>query len=97
MTSFVAERKLLYSKKDSEARFEFAVRIGMPYIVDDGIGESASCCRIYFEGLDEQARTIFGMDSLQAVNLASDVEHLLEWLHKKYDIFWLTGEPYFDE
>jgi len=40
---------------------------------------------------------VYGMDSLQAVNMASNIDAVLERLGKKYDFYWSSGEPYFDD
>lgn len=98
----IAERKLLFSEKGNSKRVSFAVRISAPYIVRqeevkfsvDGI---VAGCHVELDGLNEPAFEVYGMDSLQAVNMASDIEPLLKRLSSKYDFFWLTGEPYFDE
>lgn len=42
-------------------------------------------CTIEFDGLDECGSDFYGMDSLQAINLASNIEPLIEKLSAKYD------------
>ena len=99
---YVAERKLLYSGKDAQDTKEFVVKISEPFVATkdnakfrvDGV---TSACHVEIEGLDEPGFDLFGMDSLQAINLASNIDPLLERLSDKYDFFWITGEPYFDE
>ena len=54
-------------------------------------------CRIEFDGLPEEPMEVFGADSLQAVHLASNIDSYIKILEKKYDIYWPTGERYFDE
>lgn len=54
-------------------------------------------CDVEIDGLDERKINYYGMDSLQAINLASDIDPLIKRLSAKYDFFWLTGEPYFEE
>ena len=102
MKNFIAERRLLYALKGSDIRKEFVIGICAPCPVDQSmvtypIGEGFSGCEVRLEGLDEEGEKIYGADSLQAVNMASNVEAFLKRLQEKYDLFWLTGEPYFDE
>lgn len=102
MPKFIAERKLLYSLKGSDIRKEFAVGICAPYPVEQSmvsypIGEGFAVCELRLDGLDEEGEKFFGADSLQAVNLASNVEAFLKRLQQRYDLFWLSGEPYFED
>ncbi len=97
---YIAERKLLYSKKDSSEQKEFSIRISKPFVVEKNmatspIKEGFVGCNIEIIGLDEEYPTVYGTDSLQAVNLASNMEPFLKRLQKKYDIFWADGNPYF--
>jgi hypothetical protein len=99
---FIAERKLLYSQKGSDLRRPFCIRIGLPYVVTDDmvgypVGEGVAGCAIRIEGLDRELPDVYGADSVQAVNIASNLEPFLNRLQKEYDIFWASGEPYFDE
>jgi hypothetical protein len=101
MKKFIAERKLLYSLKGSGVRKEFVIRLGAPYVVDEHmvgypVGKGFSGCHVEIEGLNETYSEVYGADSLQAVNLASNVEPFLKRLQKKYDLYWLSGEPYFE-
>ena len=99
---YVAERKLLCSDKGSQNRKEIVVKISEPFVATEGnvkfpVDGETSGCRVEIKGLDEPSFDLFGMDSLQAVNLASDIESLIERLSDKYDFCWITGEPYFDD
>ena len=101
MKTFIAERRLLYAPKGSGIRTEFVIGVSAPYPVEQSmlaypIGEGFAGCDVRLEGLDEEGERIYGADSLQAVNLASNVEAFLKRLQKKYDLFWLSGEPYFE-
>lgn len=100
--NYIAERKLLFSKKGSSARKEISLRISSPYIVKQGdvkfpVDGVIAGCDLEIDGLDERKISYYGMDSLQAINLASNIEPVIERLSDKYDFFWLSGEPYFDE
>ena len=99
---YVAERKLLFSEKNAQETKEIVVKISEPFVATennakfpgDGV---ASACHVEIDGLDESGFDLFGMDSLQAINLASNIDPLIERLSGKYDFFWITGEPYFDD
>ena len=102
MTTFIAERRLFFSPKGSDERAELVIRIGAPFVVEEGsvdfpVGDGISGCRVEFDGLSgEHCDTVYGADLLQALQLAADVEPTLERLRTKYDFFFPTGEPYFD-
>ena len=99
---YIAERKLLVSEKTSDTTREVIIKISEPFIATeenasfpvDGV---ASGCHVEIVGLEEPGFDMYGMDSLQAINLASNIEPLLERLSDKYNFFWITGEPYFEE
>jgi len=103
MTTFIAERRLLFSPKGGDERSELIIRIGAPFVVEEGsvdfpVSDSTSGCRVEFDGLAAgNLRTVYGADLLQALQLAADVEPTLERLRKKYDFYFPTGEPYFDK
>ena len=102
MEIYIAERKLQFSIKGSGVRQDFCIRIGRPYLVDtDKIDfpakEGFAGCSITVVGLDETHPDVYGADTVQAVNLASNLEAFLKRIQKKYDIYWPSGEPYFDE
>ena len=102
MSRYIAERHLWFSEKKSGVRKKLLVGVGAPMIVAqdeveypvDGV---ISKCHVEFEGLNEHSFDVFGTDSLQAVNLASNIEAVIERLSDKYDFYWDTGEPYFDD
>lgn len=101
MQNFIAERRLLYALKGSDTRKEFVIGISAPYLVSQSmvtypIGEGFAGCDLRLEGIDEEGEKLYGADSLQAVNLASNVEAFLKRLQEKYDLFWLSGESYFE-
>ncbi len=60
--------------------------------------EEAAGCTVEFDGLPSmKAHEMYGADSLQALQLAANVEPTLKSLGKKYDFFFPSGENYFDE
>jgi len=93
MNKVIAERKLLYCAKGSSDRKTLVVRVGTPYLDKDGMAR----CPVEWDGLFETFADMGGMDSLQALQLASNIDSMLEKLREKYDFFWASGEPYFDE
>jgi hypothetical protein len=101
MKQHVAERKLLYSVKGSEVRKEFTIRICAPYqvredMVDFPIGNGVFGCHVEIEGLNETYSEVYGADAVQAINLASNLEPFLRRIQTKYDLFWTSGDSYFD-
>ncbi len=102
MQQYIAERRLLYSSKGSDVRRAFVIRISLPYVVKEDrtsspMGNVHAGCHVEIEGLNEKYSEVYGADTLQAVNLASNVEPFLKRLQKKYDLYWESGEPYFED
>lgn len=102
LMKYIAERTLLFSEKNSEIKKTVAVKISAPFVateenVNFPVNGVVSGCHVEIEGLNEPGFDLYGMDSLQAINLASDIDPLLKRLGCKYDFFWSTGEPYFEE
>jgi hypothetical protein len=102
MKRWIAERKLLYAVKNSNKKHEMVVRISAPYIIDEGsvdfpVTPGTSACIIEIICADlHLVETIYGADSLQALQLGSNIDPILKKLSKKYDLFFEDGEPYFD-
>lgn len=93
MDKCIAERKLLFSPRGSSVRNELIVRIGQPYLDEKGVAR----CPVEWEGLFESPADIYGADLIHALKLAVDIDSMLARLQKsKYDFYWPTGEPYFD-
>jgi hypothetical protein len=94
MERVIAERKLMFAPKGTQARKEFVIRIGVPYWMEDGV----AACPVEWDGLFKTAELADsrGMDLLQALHLAADTDALLEKLRSKYDFYWPSGEPYHD-
>ncbi|MHB8474177.1 MAG: hypothetical protein ACYDC8_15275 [Gammaproteobacteria bacterium] len=103
MKKSIAERELLYSLKGASARNKFVVRISAPYLIEENtvnfkFHPGAAACQIEFDGLPESlVEEVHGVDSIQALALAANVDPYLKGLEKKYDFYWITGEPYFEE
>jgi len=97
----VAERVLLYSVHGESDRKNLHIRIGQPCIVPPGsvsfdISEGTAVCRVEYIGLDEEVvENYYGADLLHALQLAVCVDPVLNRLSKKYDFYFIDGEPYF--
>ena len=102
MKNVIAERNLLYSLKGCSTRRRFVIKVNMPYHVDESMDDfiynlELYACTIEFNGLPETfTRKVFGADSVQVLQLATDIDGYVKGLEKIYDIFWPTGEPYFE-
>ena len=109
MKKWVAQRKLLYSLKGSDIRRELLIRISEPYLVEEGMvnfafAEDTAGCTVEFIGIDagevyeeENVHETYGIDSLQALEIAINIEPTLKRISKKSDLYFPTGEPYFDD
>lgn len=90
---WIAERKLLFSPKNSDQRKELVIRVGLPYWRN----EDMAACPVEFDGLFNEFADICGADLLHALHLAADVDPFLKKLSKKYDFYFDNGEPYFED
>lgn len=103
MDKSIATRELLYSHKGDSIRKKFVVRISAPYPIEEGTVNfkyhpGASVCEVEFDGLPEEfLEKTYGVDSIQALSLATNIDPYLKGLEKKYDLYWLSGDPYFAE
>lgn len=103
MTEAIAERSLQYTARDSVERKDLVVRIFSPFIVPAGsvsfdVDGVVAGCRWELEGLPEKVSdTSYGADSVQALQLAVNVDEVLFALRRKYDFYFPSGEPYFED
>jgi hypothetical protein len=59
--------------------------------------DGCSGCKIEIFGIDEVYPDVYGADSLQAIELAlRSIDGILSRLRKNYDLYFLSGEPYFE-
>jgi hypothetical protein len=99
----IAERHLTFSEKGKSERKPLVIRVYAPRPVDPAsvsfsIADGTAVCAAEFDGIsDETLGDTYGADSLQALQLATDVEPVLKRLSRKYDFYFPTGEGYFDE
>lgn len=103
MSQCIAERKLLFALKGSDERNALVVKIFAPRElqigdVDFEFDEGTAVCTVQLDGLPRPlTEQIYGADSLQALQLAVDVEPILKRMSKKYDLYFPSGEDYFEE
>ena len=88
----IAERSLLFSSKGASSRKILEIKVGRPYKHSE---EDCFVCDVVWLGIS-RSYDVAGVDSLQAVQLAVDVEPQLKALANEYDLFFDSGEPYFE-
>lgn len=98
----ITERRLTFTEKGGSDRKPLCIRIFAPQPVDPGsvtfaVDADVASCIVEFDGLPDSARQAFGADSIQALQLAVDVDRVLRRLSKHYDFYFPTVEAYFDE
>ena len=98
----IAERKLLYSPKGSSDRRPFTVRLSAPVLIGKEtksfpVDEGAASCTLQFDGLNEVSFDVHGIDLIHALAQAANIDGYLRAMTNKYDFYWLSGEPYFDD
>jgi hypothetical protein len=99
----IAVRKLAFGEKGGSERKPLRIRIFAPQPVNPGSrlfrpDADTSSCPFEFEGIpDVKPNETFGADSIQALQLAVDVDRVLRRLSEHYDFYFPTGEAYFDE
>lgn len=99
----IAERHLLFSARGETERKPLVIRIFAPRPVDPSsvsfkVATGTAVCSVEFDGIpDDTQGDTYGADSLQALQLAADIEPVLKRLSKRYDFYYPTGEGYFDE
>lgn len=93
MNSVIAERRLICQDISTGMRKNVTIRIGAPYWAPN---DAFASCPIEFEGLFDEFADAKGVDSLQALQQAADIDDMLQRLRHKYEFFWESGDPYFD-
>lgn len=94
MNKWVAERRLIAEVIATGERKTFTIRIGTPYWLPD---DDFASCPMEMDGLLDQVADAKGIDLIQALHLASDIDAILKQLAIKYKFYWASGEDYFDE
>src|ERR1700682_2689748 len=101
--TLIAERHLVFSNKGKSERKPLVIRIFAPTPVDPAsvsyqVAPGTAVCAVEFDGIpDETLGDTYGADTLQSLQLASDVDAVLKRLSSDYDFYFPTGEGYFDE
>lgn len=97
----IAERVLKFTRPGASQLDDLVVRVFRPEPVETEsagveVSRFTASCRWEIVGLPEPvADTVLGADSLQALQLASDLEGVLKALSARYDLYFPSGEPYF--
>jgi hypothetical protein len=94
MSKWIAERRLIAEAVATGERKCVTIRVGIPYWLPD---DEFASCPLELDGLFDRVADAKGIDSLQAIQLASNIDLMLESLKGKYKFYWPTGEGYFDE
>lgn len=98
----IATRELRYSKKGGSERTPLRINVYLPTMqssfgVETDDGSEHATCRVEFVGIDEPDFVSHGVDSLHALALAVDVDPILRAVSRRYDLYFVSGEGYFDE
>ena len=104
MPNSVAERTLQYrAGTDGELR-TLVVQVLPPFLLQEGqvsfpFQPGTAGCIVRVDGLPEALEEVtYGADALQALELAvNGVESLLKRVGKQHELFFPTGEPYFED
>jgi len=97
-----AARHLLYSVIGESKRHNLTIRIVGPYLLTPGsvgfeFDEGTAGCDIEFDGLPQKTISVYGADTLQALQLAVDIDPYLRGLSRTYEFFYDNGDSYLDD
>ena len=102
MKNAIAQRRLHYLLNGESHPRELIINIYAPYLVaadevNFAIDEATACCVVEITGLPESfEEKIYGADPIQALQLAVNIDPILKHFSKKYQLFFTSGEPYFE-
>jgi hypothetical protein len=91
MKNFSAERRLVAASKKDGAKKEVVIRVGLPYWIEEG---EVAACPVEYMGLISKYSDRQGVDLIQALQIASDIDVVLDTFSDEYSFFWPSGEPY---
>jgi len=103
MSDCIAKRELAYSARGGNERKSLVIRIFAPFEVQEGtvnfkFDEGVAGCTWEVDGLPERPTdTVYGADSLQALQLVGDLDRVLRSFRHKYDFYFPSGDPYFED
>ena len=103
MSDIIAERRLCWAHKGDSSRSDFVIRVRAPFVVEPGsvdspVSEGTGACRIEFVGFPVAVdETVYGADTVQALQLATNVDPILQRFSDRYDLYFPTGEPSFEK
>jgi len=104
MNVCIAERHLHFRGHSGGETAALVVRVFAPFLLKEGdvsfqFSPGTAGCIVRIEGLPQKLEeTTYGADSVQAVELAvRGIDPWLRRLSKSYDIFFDTGDPYFED
>ncbi len=101
--NYISERKLYYCEKGAKSLKPFIIKVTVPFLVETCGGVKAPkgmmACQVDLFGIESVENKLIrhGVDGIQALNIATNLEPLISRLNKKFDIFWEPGEPYFGD
>ena len=93
-TEIIATRRLQFKSCNTEKSGFLVIEIYKPYLlkedmVDFPITSGNSGCSVKVLGLetDYYDQEVYGADTIQALQLASDIEGMLKHIDKKFELF----------
>jgi len=98
----IASRTLLWSRKGEEVRRIVVIGISAPHPIPPGsvsfeVHEGAASCVIMFDGLPQEDIVVQGADAIQALAFATDLDPYIRGLSRRYEFYFETGDPYFED
>ena len=103
MKSSIAHRRLFVSEKGRNTRHELSIHISHPRFLSPTelpftSDVDVAACNLEIVGFKEPyTQTIYGADLIQALQLAVDIDPILESYTEYYDLYFEDGEPYFED
>lgn len=101
MIDWIAKRRLRAVSKADGQETVVTIKVSRPALsaLAPGGGSAnpdEAYCWVDFEGTEQPALKVYGADELQALELASNLDPILEAMRSHYDFYWESGEKYFD-